>query len=111
MSTLKPIVINQTEQSWEGWDDAEIAAKSAIRWKILISGERGPSAGLVNGIAEFPVGTRLPLHHTNPRRPIMSSAGRATWKSTVTTQTSGQDQPSTFRPTPNTRSDALELNR
>ena len=39
MSTLKPIVINQTEQSWEGWDDAEIAAKSAIRWKILISGE------------------------------------------------------------------------
>ena len=32
----------------EGWDDAEIAAKSAIRWKILISGERGPSAGLVN---------------------------------------------------------------
>jgi mannose-6-phosphate isomerase-like protein (cupin superfamily) len=66
MSTLKPIVINQTEQSWEGWDDAEIAAKSAIRWKILISGERGPSAGLVNGIAEFPVGTRLPLHHHEP---------------------------------------------
>ena len=66
MSTLKPIVINQTEQSWEGWDDAEIAAKSAIRWKTLISGERGPSAGLVNGIAEFPVGTRLPLHHHEP---------------------------------------------
>ena len=66
MSTLKPIVINQTEQSWEGCDDAEIAAKSAIRWKILISGERGPSAGLVNGIAEFPVGTRLPLHHHEP---------------------------------------------
>ena len=66
MSTLKPIVINQTEQSWEGWDDAEIAAKSAIRWKLLISGERGPSAGLVNGIAEFPVGTRLPLHHHEP---------------------------------------------
>ena len=66
MSTLKPIVINQTEQSWEGWEDASIAAKSAIRWKILISGERGPSAGLVNGIAEFPVGTRLPLHHHEP---------------------------------------------
>ena len=66
MSTLKPIVINQTEQSWEGWDDAEIAAKSAIRWKILISGERGPSAGLVNGIAELPVGTRLPFHHHEP---------------------------------------------
>ena len=78
MSTLKPIVINQTEQSWEGWDDAEIAAKSAIRWKILISGERGPSAGLVNGIAEFPVGTRLPLHHHEPAETyyVVSGQGR-----------------------------------
>ena len=66
MGTPKPMVINQSEQSWEGWDDAELAAESAIRWKILISGERGPSDGLVTGIAEFPVGTRLPLHHHEP---------------------------------------------
>ena len=76
MCTLKPIVINQTEQSWEGWDDAEIAAKSAIRWKILISGERGPSAGLVNGIAEFPVGTRLPLHHHEPEETYYVVSGQ-----------------------------------
>ena len=62
----KPIIIDQEVLSWEGWEDAEVAAKSAIRWKILISGERGPSAGLVTGLAEFPVGSRLPLHHHEP---------------------------------------------
>ena len=76
MSTLKPMVINQSEQSWEGWDDAGLAAKSAIRWKILISGERSPSAGLVTGLAEFPVGTRLPLHHHEPPETYYIVSGR-----------------------------------
>ena len=62
----KSIIINNAALPWEGWDDAELAAKSAIRWKILISGERGPSSGLVTGMAEFPVGTRPPLHHHEP---------------------------------------------
>ena len=66
MSDQKTIIINQAVLAWEGWDDAAIAAKSEIRWKILISGERGPSSGLVMGIAEFPTGTRLLLHHHEP---------------------------------------------
>ena len=74
MSTSKPMVINQSEQSWEGWDDAELADKSAIRWKILISGERG----LVTGIAEFPVGTRLPLHHHEPPETYYIVSGKGT---------------------------------
>lgn len=66
MSNLKPIIINQSELEWEGWDDPVIAAKSPIRWKLLITGERTPSNGLVMGIAEIPPGTSLLLHHHEP---------------------------------------------
>ena len=76
MSEQKPIIINQAELAWEGWEDAVIAAKSAIRWKILISGERGPSSGLVMGIAECPTGARLPLHHHDPEETYYVISGR-----------------------------------
>ena len=76
MSEQKPIIINQAELAWEGWEDAVIAAKSAIRWKILISGERGPSSGLVMGIAECPTGARLPLHHHEPEETYYVISGR-----------------------------------
>ncbi len=63
---LRPIIINQSELEWEGWEDPEIAAKSPIRWKLLITSERGPSSGLVTGIAEVPSGASLLLHHHEP---------------------------------------------
>ncbi len=66
MNNLKPIIINQSELEWEGWDDPVIDAKSPIRWKLLITGERTPSSGLVMGIAEVPPGTSLLLHHHEP---------------------------------------------
>lgn len=66
MSVLKPIIINQSELEWEGWDDPELAIKSPICWKLLITGERGPSSGLVTGIAEIPPGVSLLLHHHEP---------------------------------------------
>ena len=66
MCNLKPIIINQSELEWETWDDPDIAAKSPIRWKLLITGERGPSSGIVTGIAELPPGESLLLHHHEP---------------------------------------------
>ena len=66
MSNLRPMIVNQSELEWEGWEDPEIAAKSPIRWKLLITSERGPSSGLVTGIAEIPPGTSLLLHHHEP---------------------------------------------
>lgn len=75
MSGEKPIIINQAEFAWEGWDDPAIAAKSQIRWKVLVSGERGPSSGLVTGVAEFPAGTRLPLHHHEPAETYYVAGG------------------------------------
>ena len=66
MSDLRPIIINQSDLEWEGWDDPEIAAKSPVRWKLLITSERGPSNGIVIGIAEVPPGESLLLHHHEP---------------------------------------------
>lgn len=75
MSGEKPIIINQAEFAWEGWDDPAIAANSQIRWKVLVSGERGPSSGLVTGVAEFPAGTRLPLHQHEPAETYYVASG------------------------------------
>ena len=47
MSKQRPIILNQAERDWETWDDPDRAAKSPVRWKILISGERGPSSRLI----------------------------------------------------------------
>lgn len=66
MTYLKPIIINQSDLEWEGWDDPEIAAKSPVRWKLLITSERMPSSGIVTGIAEIPPGESLLLHHHEP---------------------------------------------
>ncbi len=66
MSTHRPIIIDQADLGWEGWDDPTIAAKSAIRWKVLIAQERCASSGLVMGVAEIPPGAQLLLHHHEP---------------------------------------------
>ena len=80
MSEQKPIIIDQEELAWAGWDDPDLAAKSAIRWKLLVTGERGPSSGLVMGVAECPPGTRLPLHHQRARGDILRRQRQpATW--------------------------------
>ena len=66
MNKQEPIILNPAELDWETWDDPALASKSPVRWKILISGERGPSGRLTNGIAEMAPGTLLPLHHHEP---------------------------------------------
>ncbi len=50
MSAERPIIVNQAEVDWESWDDLDVAARSPVRWKLLIAGERGPSRGL-EGVA------------------------------------------------------------
>ena len=51
-SRTRPVIIDQADLPWEGWEDTDVAARSAIRWKLLIAGERTESAGIVTGIAE-----------------------------------------------------------
>ncbi len=76
MNTPKPVVVDQAALDWEGWRDADLAAKSRIRWKLLIAGERTESVGLVTGIAEMPPGEQLLLHHHEPEETYYIVSGR-----------------------------------
>ena len=75
MRALKPVV-DQAALEWEGWDDPAIAARSAVRWKLLVSGERGPSAGLVTGVGEIAPGGVLLRHHHEPEETYYVVSGR-----------------------------------
>lgn len=80
MNELRPIIINQSELEWEGWEDPDLAKKSPVRWKLLITGERGPSNGLVTGIAEIPPGASLLLHHHEPEETYYVISGNGHMK-------------------------------
>jgi len=78
VSTQRPVMVNQAEVDWESWDDPEVAARSRVRWKLLIAGERGASCGLVTGVLEVPPGASVLLHHHEPEETyyVMSGHGR-----------------------------------
>jgi mannose-6-phosphate isomerase-like protein (cupin superfamily) len=62
----RPAVVREAECPWEGWTDPAIHAKSPIRWKLLVGGERTASRGLTVGTCEIPPGASLLLHHHAP---------------------------------------------
>ena len=76
MSAERPVIVNQAEVDWESWDDPDVAARSPVRWKLLIAGERGPSRGLVQGVLEVPPGASLLLHHHEPEETYYVLSGR-----------------------------------
>ena len=78
MSAQRPVIVNQRELDWESWPHPGFAARSPVRWKLLVAGERGPSRGLVTGIAEVPPGASLLLHHHEPEETyyVVSGHGR-----------------------------------
>lgn len=78
MHAQRPVIVNQAEVAWESWDDPDVAARSPVRWKLLIAGERGPSGGLVTGILEVPPGASVLLHHHEPEETyyVVSGHGR-----------------------------------
>lgn len=76
MRALKPIVVDQVELDWEGWNTRAGGDWSAVRWKLLVSGERGPSAGLVTGVGEVAPGGVLPRHHHESEETYYVVSGR-----------------------------------
>ena len=51
---------------WETWDDPKLAAQSAVRWKLVFSGQRTPTEAMSIGLAEIAPGGVLPLHRHDP---------------------------------------------
>lgn len=86
MRTLRGTVVREAETRWEGWSDPAVHRKSPIRWKLLIGGERTPSAGLTVGTAEIPPGAALLLHHHAPGEVyyVLEGEGRTEIEGVVT---------------------------
>jgi mannose-6-phosphate isomerase-like protein (cupin superfamily) len=58
-----PIVVQEANIPWATWPDAAIAARSAVVWKDLISGDRTASHALSLGIGCILPGHTLARHH------------------------------------------------
>jgi len=73
----RSVIVDQAAIDWEGWDDPAVAARRTVRWKLLVDGERGPSRGLVIGVAEIAPGGVLPRHHHEPEETyyVLSGSG------------------------------------
>lgn len=65
-SAPRPAVVREADCPWEGWADPALRARSPIRWKLLVGGERTSSRALTVGIGELPPGASLLLHHHAP---------------------------------------------
>ena len=76
MRTLKPVVVDQAALDWEGWHAPAGAARGAVRWKLLVSGDRAPSAGLVTGVGEVAPGGVLLPHRHEPEETYYVVSGR-----------------------------------
>ena len=78
MKTMMGIVIRESDSPWEGWADPIIGAKSPIRWKLLVTGERTPTKRVTMGITEIPPGDSLLLHHHQPEEVyyVVEGAGK-----------------------------------
>jgi quercetin dioxygenase-like cupin family protein len=51
---------------WETREDPELAARIRTRWQLIFSGRHTPTGAMTLGLAEFPPGAVLPLHHHAP---------------------------------------------
>jgi quercetin dioxygenase-like cupin family protein len=51
---------------WETREDPELAARIRTRWRLIFSGRHTPTGAMTLGLAEFPPGAVLPLHHHAP---------------------------------------------
>ena len=76
MSTPKPAFVDQAALKWESAEDSGLATGKGIRWKLLVTGERTGSEGLVTGIAEIAPGGQLMRHHHEPAETYYIVSGR-----------------------------------
>ncbi|MCH8185623.1 MAG: hypothetical protein IH862_05930 [Chloroflexi bacterium] len=80
MKTMRGVVIRESDSPWEGWADPVIGAKSPIRWKVLVTGERTPSEGLTMGSQRFLPAIPSYSTTTNLKRFTMWWKAKARWR-------------------------------
>ena len=53
---MKGIATQVAHLPWETWEDPDLAARSAVRWKLLVSSPRTPTGLMSMGLAELAPG-------------------------------------------------------
>lgn len=66
MDMRRPVIVDQATLGWESWRDTTIVRRSPFHWKLLITGERTGSTGLVTGIGRLSPGAQVVPHHHEP---------------------------------------------
>lgn len=76
MGETAPTIVRREEPEWEVWDSPE---RGRVRFRTLIDGAAGPTAGLVQGLAEIEPGDHEGRHrHTLPQvAHVLSGRGEA----------------------------------
>jgi mannose-6-phosphate isomerase-like protein (cupin superfamily) len=63
----EPIVVSESERSWQTWPPEQLAQRGAVWWKTFITADLTPSSALTLGVARVPAGEELHLHrHEQP---------------------------------------------
>lgn len=60
------IALHPDDLPWETWTDPDLAARSPVRWKLLVSRPRADTNAMCCGIAEIPPGAELVRHRHAP---------------------------------------------
>jgi quercetin dioxygenase-like cupin family protein len=63
---LAASLVDLKDVDWETWDDPQLRSNSAVRWKLIFSAGRTPTAAMSIGLAEIEPGGVLPLHRHEP---------------------------------------------
>lgn len=63
---MSGILVHPDAVEWETWGDPGLAARSPVRWKLLVARPRTDSDAMCCGIAEIPPGAELILHRHLP---------------------------------------------
>ena len=64
LTMVEPFIEHKANVEWESWENPSFKSRCPIRWKLLISGNKTPTNGMVFGIAEIPPGAEH-LRHTH----------------------------------------------
>jgi quercetin dioxygenase-like cupin family protein len=76
MPPSQPFIVQEAQVEVEGWDDA---ARGAVTWRTLISGDRTPTDSLTQGVAELregdPQARRLHRHAHAETYYVLSGRG------------------------------------
>ena len=60
------MLIDHSDLPWECRDHPSVPAARRSRWRLIFSARRTPTEAMTMGLAEFPPGGVLPLHHHAP---------------------------------------------